>query len=229
MTSHRFFSPAEPQTLGVVADRVGAKVEEAARGRIMSDVMPLADAGPEHISYLRDGKMLKTARESAAGAVFCDERFAGELAASTVPLVTNHPHNAFGLAAGLFHPSAMRPRPITARSGGEISPTAVIETDGLEANVIVEPFAVIARDVEIGRGSVIGPNVVIGPGCTIGRNTVVGAGTTIQCAHIGDNVIIHPGCRIGQDGFGLARTPLGFVKVPQVRAEFSIILDDDGT
>ncbi|MEM8664464.1 MAG: UDP-3-O-(3-hydroxymyristoyl)glucosamine N-acyltransferase, partial [Pseudomonadota bacterium] len=113
---------------------------------------------------------------------------------------------------------------VGARSGGEIAPTAVVETDGLEANVIVEAFAVIARDVEIGRGSVIGPNVVIGPGCTIGRNTVIGAGSTIQCAHIGDNVIIHPGCRIGQDGFGLARMPNGFVKVPQVRA---VVIQDD--
>jgi len=220
-----FFPPAEPHTLGAVADAVGAEVEAGARGRIMSDVMPLASAGPDHISFLRDGKNLKAAKDSAAGAVFCDARFAGELAPGAVPLLTPHPANAFGLAAGLFHPAAMRPAPVTRRSGGEIAPTAVIEApERLEANVIVEAFAVIARDVEIGRGSVIGPHVVIGPGCTIGRNTHVGAGTTIQCAHIGDRVIIHPGNRIGQDGFGLARGPHGYVKVPQTRA---VVIQDD--
>ncbi|MEM9222369.1 MAG: UDP-3-O-(3-hydroxymyristoyl)glucosamine N-acyltransferase [Pseudomonadota bacterium] len=225
MTSHRFFPPAEPQTLGTLADAVGAHVDESTRQRIMSDALPLHAAGPDHVSFLRDGKSLKAARESAAGAIFCAERFAGELAADAVPLITPHPDNAFGLVAALFHPTAMRPRPLTARSAGEIAASAVVENpDGLEANVIVEAFAVIARDVEIGRGSVIGPNVVIGPGCTIGRNTVIGASSTIQCAQIGDNVIIHPGCRIGQDGFGLARTLHGFVKVPQTR---SVIIQDD--
>lgn len=224
MTS-RFFPPAEPQRLGTVAQAVGAKVDPDHAERIMSDVMPLSEAGPEHISFLRDGKMLKAATASKAGAIFCDPRFAGELAPGTVPLLTPYPGNAFGLAAGLFHPTAMRPRPLTARSGGEIAATAIIEDpDSLEANVIVEPYAVIARGVEIGRGSVIGPNVVIGPGCTIGRNTVVGANSTIQCAHIGDRVIIHPGTRIGQDGFGLARTPAGYVKIPQIRA---VIIQDD--
>ncbi len=224
MTS-RFFPPAEPQRLGAIAEAVGAKVDPAHAGRIMSDVKPLSEAGPEHISFIRDSKALREAAESAAGAIFCEPRFADRLAPGTVALLTPYPGNAFGLATGLFHPSAMRPRPMTARSGGEIAANAVIEDpDGLEANVIVEPFAVIARDVEIGRGSVIGPNVVIGQGCTIGRNTVIGANTTIQCAHIGDRVIIHPGARIGKDGFVLARTPHGYVKIPQT---YAVIIQDD--
>lgn len=221
----RFFPPAEPQRLGTVADAVGAQVDDAAREKIMSDVMPLSGAGPDHISFLRDGKMVKAAAQSSAGAVFCEPRFAEALREGTVPLVTQHPANAFGLSAGLFHPGAMRPRPLTARTSGEIASTAIVESpDGLEANVIIEAYAVIGRGVEIGRGSIIGPGVVIGPGCTIGRNAFIGAGCTIQCTQIGDRVIIHPGCRIGQDGFGLARMPDGFVKIPQTR---SVIIQDD--
>jgi len=224
MTS-RFFPPAEPQRLGTLAQAVGAKVDEAHAGRIVNDAMPLGEAGPDHVSFLRDSRHLKAVAGSAAGAIFCEPRLAAQLPATAIPLLTPYPGNAFGLAAGLFHPSAMRPRPVTARSGGEIAPTAVIEEpEGLEANVIVEPFAVIARGVEIGRGSVIGPNSVIGPGCTIGRNTVIGANVTIQCAHIGDRVILHPGVRIGQDGFGLARTPAGYMKIPQTRA---VLIQDD--
>ena len=221
----RFFPPAEPQRLGAIAEAVGAKVDPAHANRLMSDVLPLAEAGPDHISFLRDSRNLKDAADSAAGAIFCEPRLADRLPATAIPLLTPFPGNAFGIAAGFFHPSAMRPRPLTARSSGEIAPTAVIEDpDGLEANVIVEPYAVIARDVEIGRGSVIGPHVVIGPGCTIGRNTTIAANTTIQCAHIGDRVIIQPGVRIGQDGFGLARTPNGYVKIPQTLA---VIIQDD--
>jgi UDP-3-O-[3-hydroxymyristoyl] glucosamine N-acyltransferase len=223
--SSRFFPPAEPQTLGTVADAVGAKVDAAARDRIMSDVMPLDSAEPEHVSFLRDAKHKPALAATRAGAVFVDPRHVDAVPEGTVPLLTPHAGNAFGLAAALFHPYAMTPRPFTSRTGGEIAASAVIEDpDSLEANVIVEANAVIARGVEIGRGSVIGPNVVIGPGCTVGRNTTIGANATIQCAHIGDRVIIHPGVRIGQDGFGLARTPDGYRKVPQVGC---VIIQDD--
>ena len=224
MTS-RFFPPAEPQTLGAVADAVGARVDDGERPRIVSDVMPLESAEAEHVSFLRDAKHKPALGNTRAGAVFINPRHVDAVPEGTAALLTPHPGNAFGLASALFHPSAMTPRPMTARSGGEIAASAVLEDpDSLEANVIVEANAVVARGVEIGRGSVIGPNVVIGPGCTIGRNTVIGANTTIQCAHVGDRVIIHPGVRIGQDGFGLARTPNGYRKVPQVGA---VVIQDD--
>lgn len=221
----RFFPPAEPQRLGTIADAVGARVDDAMRERIMSDVMPLETATSEHISFMRDGKRRAGLEQTKAGAVFLDARFEASVPEGCAALLTPHAANAFGLAAGLFHPSAMRPKPLTGRGAGEIAASAIIEEpDGLEANVIVEAYAVISRGVEIGRGSVIGPNVVIGPGCTIGRNTVIAANTTVQCAHIGDRVIIHPGVRIGQDGFGLARTPDGYRKVPQVGA---VVIQDD--
>jgi UDP-3-O-[3-hydroxymyristoyl] glucosamine N-acyltransferase len=221
----RFFPPAEPLTLGTVADATGATIDAAVREKIVSDVMPLDVAGPEHVSFLRDARHRAELAATRAGAVFIDPRFKDSLPEGVAALLTTHPGNAFGLAAALFHPSAMRPKPITDRSLGEIHASAVVEDEeGLEANVIVEAYAVIAKGVLVGRGSVIGPNVVIGPGCTIGRNTTIGANSTIQCAHIGDRVIIHPGVRIGQDGFGLARTPKGYQKVPQVGA---VVIQDD--
>ena len=220
-----FFPPAEPQTLGHVADQVGAKVADEHRDTIMTDVMTLDAAGPEHVSFLRSGKFRSQLVGTKAGAIFCEPQLVDALPQGCIALVTPYPGNAFGLAAGLFHPSAMRPRPLTMRDGGEIARTAIVEEpDGLEANVIVEANAVIARGVEIGRGTVIGPGVVIGPNCTIGRNCSIGAGTTIQCARIGDRVILHPGVRIGQDGFGLAKTPAGMHKVPQVGC---VVIQDD--
>lgn len=220
-----FFPPAEPQTLGTVADAVGAEVAAEHRERIMTDVMTLDAAGPEHISFLRSAKFRAQLKTTNAGAIFCDPRLADDLPEGCVALKTPYAGNAFGLASALFHPSAMRPRPMTQRDGGEIAPTAIVEEpDLLEANVIVEAHAVIARGVEIGRGSVIGPGVVIGPNCTIGRNSFIGAGSTIQCTRMGDRVILHPGVRIGQDGFGLAKAPTGMRKVPQVG---SVIIQDD--
>ncbi|WP_420394059.1 UDP-3-O-(3-hydroxymyristoyl)glucosamine N-acyltransferase [Acuticoccus sp.] len=221
----RFFPPADPLLLGAIADAVGATVDGTARERIMSDVMPLDTATAEHVSFLRNPRHRRDLETTRAGAVFVQPRFLESVPEGCAALLTERPANAFGLAAALFHPSAMRPRPLTSRGGGEVASSAIVEEPGgLEANVIVEAFAVVARGVEVGRGSVIGPNVVIGPGCTIGRGTVIGANTTVQCAHIGDRVIIHPGVRIGQDGFGLARTPKGYQKVPQVGA---VVIQDD--
>jgi UDP-3-O-[3-hydroxymyristoyl] glucosamine N-acyltransferase len=94
----------------------------------------------------------------------------------------------------------------------------------LEANVTVDPLAVIGADAEIGAGTVIAVGAVIGPGVRIGRDCAIGAGTTIQHALIGDRVIIHPGVRIGQDGFGYLPGPKGHQKIPQTRR---VIIQDD--
>ena len=137
---------------------------DAHRGRIMPDVMPLEAAGPEHIGFLRRGKFRSQLKDTKAGAIFCEPQLAEALPPDCAALVTPYPGNAFGLAAAIFHPSAMRPRPLTIREGGEIAATAIVEEPGgLEANVIVEANAVVAAGVEIGRGSVIGPGAVSGP------------------------------------------------------------------
>ena len=94
----------------------------------------------------------------------------------------------------------------------------------LEANVTVDPLAVIGADAEIGAGTVIAAGAVIGPGVCIGRDCAIGAGATIQHALIGDRVIIHPGARIGQDGFGYLPGPQGHQKIPQTRR---VIIQDD--
>jgi UDP-3-O-[3-hydroxymyristoyl] glucosamine N-acyltransferase len=94
----------------------------------------------------------------------------------------------------------------------------------LEANVTVDPLAVIGADAAIGAGTVIAAGAVIGPGVRIGRDCAIGAGATIQHALIGDRVIIHPGVRIGQDGFGYLPSPQGHQKIPQTRR---VIIQDN--
>jgi UDP-3-O-[3-hydroxymyristoyl] glucosamine N-acyltransferase len=97
-------------------------------------------------------------------------------------------------------------------------------TARLEANVTVDPLAVIGAHAEIGGGAVIAAGAVIGPSVCIGRDCAIGAGATIQHALIGDRVIIHPGVRIGQDGFGYLPGPKGHQKIPQTRR---VIIQDD--
>jgi sugar O-acyltransferase (sialic acid O-acetyltransferase NeuD family) len=63
--------------------------------------------------------------------------------------------------------------------------------------VVVHPSAVIARDVEIGEGSVVMAGCVINTGARIGRNVIVNTGATVDhdCV-IGDDSHIAPGAHL---------------------------------
>ena len=85
-----------------------------------------------------------------------------------------------------------------------IQPLAYIHPQAKIAdNVVVEPFAVIYGDVEIGEGTWIGSNVVIMDGARIGKNCRIFPGSVISgvpqdlkfagehtTAEIGDNTVI---------------------------------------
>ena len=100
----------------------------------------------------------------------------------------------------------------------------------------VHSSAVVAGDVEIGRGARIGPLCVIESGVKIGAGTVVSAQCFIgygsqvgensffhaqvsirEGAVIGDRVIIHNSTVIGSDGFGYSVNREGIrTKIPQI-------------
>ncbi|MCS7005154.1 MAG: acyl-ACP--UDP-N-acetylglucosamine O-acyltransferase [Cytophagales bacterium] len=73
----------------------------------------------------------------------------------------------------------------------------------IASNVVIEPFATIYEDVEIGEGSWIGPNTVIMDGARIGKNCKIFPGSVISgtpqdlkykgeptLTYIGDNTVI---------------------------------------
>jgi len=71
---------------------------------------------------------------------------------------------------------------------------------GLGFNVIsaVHPSAIIARDVQIGEGSVVCAGVVLNPGVSIGENVIVVTGSLVDHESIVDNhVLIAGGVSVG--------------------------------
>jgi UDP-3-O-[3-hydroxymyristoyl] glucosamine N-acyltransferase len=89
----------------------------------------------------------------------------------------------------------------------------------------------VAANAVIGENCVIGDQVYIGPGCVIGDRVGVGERTRLLAnvtlmhdVQLGARVIIHPGAVIGSDGFGNARSPEGWVKVPQIGG---VVIGDD--
>jgi UDP-3-O-[3-hydroxymyristoyl] glucosamine N-acyltransferase len=58
---------------------------------------------------------------------------------------------------------------------------------------------------------------VLCAGASVGERSELVANVTLGCAvRIGERCVIHPGAVIGSDGFGFAREPDGWLKVPQL-------------
>ncbi len=218
---HRgFFDRAGPFPLAELARSVGAELPEGADGdRLIHDVKPLSDAGPQDISFLDNRKYLPQLAATQAGACLILPVMASRAPPATVTLLTKTPYRGFAQVLRAFYPGALHPAVARTDVGILIDPTAEIE-DGVE----IEPGAVIGAEAVIGRGSRIAANAVIGYRVHVGRDCYIGAAATLAHTLIGDRVIIHSGARIGQDGFGFAMGPGGHLKVPQIGR---VIIQDD--
>ncbi len=215
-----FFERLGPFTLEAVAKAVGAELPPGADAtRLVHDVRPLNEAGPDDLSFVDNRKYLPQLETTRAGFCLVVPSLAARVPAGTMPLTSKAPYRSFALALQLFYPSAMRPRAARADAGTLIDPTAEIE-EGAE----IEPGAVIGAEAAIGKGSRIAAGAVIGYRVHIGRGCYIGPQSTITHALVGDRVIIHAGVRIGQDGFGFAMGPGGHVKVPQIGR---VVIQDD--
>lgn len=218
MADPRFFERAGPFTLGELAARCGAKLADSAQAeRVVSDVAPLDQAGPEHLAFLDNPKYADSFAATRAGACILHEKHASLAPAGVVLLLSPKPYHCYARAAQAFYPL---PRPAAGiHSSAIIDPAAKLGAGvAVAPGVVIEPGAVIGQGSVIGAGSVVGHNVVLGAECRVGANV-----TLTHCL-IGDRVTLHPGVRIGQDGFGFAPDPTGHVKVPQLGR---VVVGDD--
>ena len=218
MPDTRFFPRPEQVSLGFLADRTGAKLNDPAYAElVIHDVAPLDTAGQGDISFFDNKKYRDAFRSTKAGACFIAPAEAGFAPSHTALLLTPHPHKAYARTAQIFYPEAM---PIAA-----IAPTARIgdgcvihQGTAIDDHVVIGPSAMIGRNCQIEANAVVGAGVVIGDNCRIGANA------SVSHAILGNRVRLYAGCRVGQDGFGFAIDPDGYVKVPQLGR---VIIEDD--
>lgn len=210
MADSRFFGNAGPFTLARLAEISGAELAPGVdENQVVTDVCPLGDAGPEHLSFLDNRKYLDAFKHAKAGACIVDPKHAEHAPAGMALLLSPMPYHAYARVATLFYP------PQAAQ--GRIHAAACVAPDAIVAATCdIAAGAVIGARAEIGDGCIIGPNAVIGDGVVIADGTSVGANASILNALVGKSCIVHPGVRIGQDGFGFAMGPGGHEKVPQL-------------
>lgn len=101
-----------------------------------------------------------------------------------------------------------------------------VRVAGISAHAVIDPAAILGRDVAIGHFSVIGADAVIGDGAqiadhvTIGRGVVIGADAQIAAGvriigrvRIGAGVVIQPNAVIGGDGFSFVTAAPSHVEI----------------
>lgn len=175
---------------------------------VITGVAPLESAEAGTASFLDASKFRKYLKTTQATLIILNEKLVAEC--RTNALVTNNPQYVFAKLAKLFQKlPAIK---------AEIHASAVIaDSAEIHDSVYVGANVVIGRNVVIGENSIIGPNSVIDDDCKLGANCRLWANVTLYYGVVVHNSVeIHSGAVIGADGFGLAQSPLGWEKIPQL-------------
>jgi UDP-3-O-[3-hydroxymyristoyl] glucosamine N-acyltransferase len=218
MADPRFFEVAGPFTLGEIASRIGAELAPGGDpGRLAHDVRPLAEAGPEHLSFLDNRRYATAFSTSRAGACIAEADMIGQAPAAMTVIVAQRPRLAFARASNLFYAPPIPRACVHARAN--VDPTAI-----LGADVEVDAGAVIGPGAEIGARCRIAANAVIGRGVRLGEDCAIGENASVTHALVGARVVVYPGVRIGTPGFGFEVSSQGVVKVPQLGR---VLIGDD--
>lgn len=191
-------------TVAELANRLGGTVEGDGERRLI-DVRGLAEAGPEHLSFLANRRYARQLADSRAGAVLVDSKTA---ASGHTVIRVRDPYVAFAQALTLFH---AQPWPAPA-----IDPRAWVADDAVVDETTIEAFAWIGPGAVVGPGSWIEAGAYVGAGVTLGERCRLMPGSVAYAgAVLGDRVWLNPGAVVGGEGFGFAPRPEGHVKIPQ--------------
>ena len=182
----------------------------------ISGVATLEDAGAGTISFLANPGYRQYLDKTKASAVILSADFAAECPVAC--LVAADPYLTYARIAAEIHPEQAL---VTG-----VHPAAVVaETAVVPASCEVAAGAVIGAGVTLGERVYVGPNCVIGANSAIGDDSRLTANVSVyQACKIGSRCVLHSGVVIGADGFGIAKSDQGWVKVPQVGA---VVLGDD--
>ena len=201
------------------------KVEELARilggkwqgdgQRELGGVAALENAGPNDLAFAEGDRALGRAEACPVGCVLVAE---GASLPGHTTIEVAHPKLAFIRAVEVLLPRA------EVASG--VHPTAIMAPDvQLGKGVSVGPYAVIERGVKLGDGTHLGAGVCLGEGVQVGTQCVLYPRVVAYPGvHIGDRVILHAGVVVGSDGFGYVLAEGRYQKFPQLG---QLIIEDD--
>ncbi len=192
--------------LSMIAQSIGATIENADGEVEITGVAGIEEASPSQITFISNAKYASAARTTKAAAILVTPQFPAE---GRPVLRCQDPYLGFALALELFY------QPPNYAPG--VHPKAVIDPSArIGANAHIGAYVVIEADVSIGDDCVLLPHVVIYRGAKIGDRFFAHAQVVVrEFCQIGNDVILQNGVVIGADGFGFARDSKGWHKIVQ--------------
>lgn len=172
---------------------------------------PLELAGPTDVAFFFSKHYQSDLVRSKAGVIITGDAFAKPLEEAKIPqwktslfLACADPYGAMATISAHFskiksaHDHQVEPTQSSIHSSAVIDPTAI-----LGKNIEIRAGSVIEANAKIADGVVIYPQCYVGPNCSIGEGTVLFPRVTLyENTVIGNKCRIHSGAVIGADGFG---------------------------
>lgn len=196
-----------PISLGELATQFGCELI-GDPDVVVNGVGSLANAATDALSFLSNPALKPQLALTEAAAVILRAQDAD--ASPVAAIIHDDPYACYAqMAAVVCPPPAFAPG---------IHASAVVADDAsVAASAYLGPHVVVGERSEIGENVYVGPGTVIGPDCKLGEDCRLVANVTLaRSVIIGARGLFHPGVVIGADGFGNAKTPQGWVKVPQL-------------
>ncbi|MFK8030576.1 MAG: UDP-3-O-(3-hydroxymyristoyl)glucosamine N-acyltransferase [Gammaproteobacteria bacterium] len=201
--------------VGELAVRFGCAVN-GDKEREVSRVGTLEKADAQCISFLSNPKYRSMLAQTGAGAVILTEADVEEC--QTTALIHANPYEIYARIAAFLHPEP-------SATAGIASTASVASSAQVDATASIGPSAVIEDGAVIGARAVVGPGCVVGSNVTLGDDSRLVANVTLcHGVSLGKRTLVHPNTVIGADGFGIANTSSGWIKVPQLGA---VTIGDD--
>lgn len=176
-------------------------------------------AGEGQITFLVKSTHLQLLQNTRASAVIVPTDVSEEVGAGKTLIRVKNPY----LASAIIH-NILLEKPFAAEG---VHPKAYVG-DGCDVpeETSIGPFAVLGKNVKLGRRVRICSGAYIGDDSEIGDDSVIHPNVTVEHGTlIGARVIIHAGTVIGSDGYGYAPDEQGrHIKRPQVG---TVRIDDD--
>jgi UDP-3-O-[3-hydroxymyristoyl] glucosamine N-acyltransferase len=194
-------------TLGELATLLNADLVGDASKKILR-IASLANATADELSFLANRRYRSQLAQTQAGGVLLQREYAAECPVAA--LICDDAYVAYALAAQALNPT---PQVEPYRHPGAVIDAAAT----VHASCNVAAAAAVEAGAVLHQGVALGANCVVMTGVVVGRDSVIGANVTLcKGVQIGERALLHPGVVIGADGFGIAQTEQGWLKVPQV-------------
>ncbi len=210
MPDPRFRTSRGPFPLGTLAKLADASLANAKDGeRMIVSAAVAAEAGAGTITFLLGAAHLDALAKGSPEACVTSAALTDRIPRGIACLEAEDPRRAWARILEALYPDPS-PEP-------GVSERACVSKDSvLGKGCRVDPLAIVGSAAEIGEEAWIGSGAVIGDGVMIGARTWIGAQASVSHALVGEDVRIQAGARIGEPGFGIAASPSGHLKIPQV-------------